>query len=250
MFKQFVKNVVLTIVKDYIEPKIEQPPEGYSPLEEIRKGLYSWIQVPFNNVNVWCQLRCLGWPEKKIRGAVTLIDIAKNHEHNDKDSFNKLMEIKDIQEDICRGVFNRPKFDDIEKMILGEDNVIRPLKEELKKLEEKDLSSLSDKEKTEIINRINKLRVEVAYLLPENTMAFCTSWGFGIDVSDIKKINEQALLDAAILASRWAGKLPTDFLTGHFLKEDMSDLNTRATQLYDDYMHVKQREYELTHKRK
>src|SRR5574344_2853504 len=86
MFKQLVKNVVLNIVKDYIEPKSTTAPDGYNPLDKIRDGLFHWVCVPFNGTYIWCQLRCLNATQLDACGAVTLINIVKEHEKEHKAS--------------------------------------------------------------------------------------------------------------------------------------------------------------------
>jgi len=252
MFKQLVKNVVLNIVKDYIEPKVESPHDGYNPLNKIRDGLLHWVAVPFNGTYVWCQLRCLNATQLNTCGAVTLINIVKEHEKEHKPSsndFDKFIEIRNIQENICREVFNNPTFADIEKLILGEDNIQKSKKEELDKIKKTDLTSLTDEQKKEINSRIDKLELELGFILPEDTMSFCTSWGLGIDVSDIKKLSEEQLRDAAILATRGHDN-PTDHISGQYTDRDKEDINMRAWSLYEDYMHVKQREYEILHNRR
>jgi len=35
-----------------------EPPEGYNPLGKIRGRLFHWVAVPFNGVDVYCELRC------------------------------------------------------------------------------------------------------------------------------------------------------------------------------------------------
>ena len=252
MFKQFVKNVVLNIVKDYIEPKSTAAPDGYNPLDKIRGGLFHWVCVPFNGTYIWCQLRCLNATQLDACGAVTLINIVKEHEKEHKatsEDFDKFIEIRNIQEKICREVFNNPTFEEIEKIVIGEDNVLKSKKEQLNKIKKTDLSGMTEEQKKEINSRIDKLELELGFLLPEDTMAFCTSWGLGIDISDIKKLTEEQLRDAAILATRGHDN-PTDHISGRYTDRDREDINKRAWSLYEDYMHVKQREYELTHKRK
>ena len=252
MFKQLVKNVVLNIVKDYIEPKVESPQDGYNPLNKIRDGLLHWVAVPFNGTYVWCQLRCLNATQMNECGAVTLIDVVKDHEKEHKPSsrdFDKFIEIRNIQESLCREVFNNPTFAEIEKLILGEDNVLKSKKEELEKIKKTDLSGLTDEQKKEINSRIDKLELELGFLLPEDTMSFCTAWGLGIDVSDIKKLSEEQLRDAAILATRGHDN-PTDHISGQYTDRDKEDINMRAWSIYEDYMHVKQREYEILHNRR
>jgi hypothetical protein len=252
MFKQLVKNVVLNIVKDYIEPKAESPQDGYNPLNKIRDGLLHWVEVPFNGTYVWCQLRCLNATQMNECGAVTLIDIVKEHEKEHKPSsndFDKFIEIRNIQENLCREIFNNPTFNEIEELILGEDNVLQSKKEELEKIKKTDLSGLTDEQKKDINSRIDKLELELGFILPEDTMSFCTSWGLGIDVSDIKKLSEEQLRDAAILATRGHDN-PTDHISGQYTDRDKEDINMRAWSVYEDYMHVKQREYEILHNRR
>lgn len=225
------------------EPK---PPEGYLPLEVIRGGLFHWIFVPFNGTKIWCQLRCLNATQLNACGAVTLVEVMKNKD--EKLDMDKVIDIRNIQEKIVRETLNNPTFEQIETMIFAEDNVMAKHKKELDEIEKIDKSSLTPEQKKETAEHIERLRLYTGFVLPEDTFAFLTSWGLGLDVSDIKKLTEDQLLEAAILATR-GNDNPHDHITGSFTDRDISDIDKCAWAIHGDFMHRKQIEHDAFNKR-
>ena len=227
------------------EPK---PPEGYLPLEVIRGGMFHWVLVPFNGSQIWCQLRCLNATQLNACGAVTLIEAIKNKD--EKMDMNKVIDIRNIQEKIVRDTLNNPTFEQLETMIFKEDNVMAKYKKELDEIEKTDKSTLTPEQKKEVEGHIERLRLYTGFVLPEDTFAFLTSWGLGLDVSDIKKINEDQLLEAAILATR-GNDNPSDHINGFSLTDrDREDINKCSWAIHGDFMHRKQIERDAFNKQR
>jgi hypothetical protein len=219
-------------------PPLRTPPAGYNTLEVIRGALFHWIPVPFNGVPVWMELRTLNASQLDACGAMTLIDLAKGDSVADK---KQIIDIRNKQESVIRAVCNRPTFDDIINAITGFDFVAREQKAKIDELKKLDLSGLSSIEKEDIAASIFNLELALAFIIPEDTMGFLTSWSLGVDVSDIKKLTREQLLDAAILATNGHDN-PSDHLSGVFTDRDKEDINKTAWGVYNEYQADKQTE--------
>ena len=84
---------------------------GYNPLEKIRGGLFWWIAVPFNGIDVWCQLRCPNATQIEQCGDVTNIVIEKYKDLKEGEQpayeYEEIIQIRNHQEELCKIVFNK-----------------------------------------------------------------------------------------------------------------------------------------------
>ena len=242
MFNKKIKEAVRREIDARLSkiPKPIRPPHGYNPLEVIRGGLFHWIQVPFNGVPVWCELRCLNATELEACGGLTLISVLKS-EKSDKKESDKLIEIRNLQEAICKQVLNVPKYDDILKDVLKNDNVISDLRKKLDELKNSSLDGLDSKQKRQVELEIYNLELKMAFVLPNDTYNFLTNWALGGDVSDITKITREMFLAAAIKAKNFGG-LPHDHISGIYTDRDKTDIDETALAIYTEYLKDKQTE--------
>jgi hypothetical protein len=207
-------------------------PSGYNPLEVLRGAMFTWVQVPFAGVKVWCELRTLNATQMEACGSFSLIEL--NDEKEEKTPRSALIAMRNSQERLAREVLVRPSFEEIETMLLGADLVSVRKRAELEEIKKADLSSCTAAEKAEIERDIDRLELSLAFILPEDTMGFLTSWALGVDVSDIKKLNHAALLDAAILAVNGHND-PHDHISGTFTDRDPKDIDKTAWFVYNEH---------------
>jgi len=232
LFKRTIEKAVnQEIERRLSEIPNNRPPSGYNPIEHIRGGLFHWVLVPFNNQGVWCQLRCLNATELEACGSVTLISLSKD---TTRPAMEKLIAMRNIQEELCKQAMNNPTFDEVVKLVEKDDNVYSRTKKQLDEIEKIDISGLTTVQKKEIEERILRLRYKTAYILPEDAFGFITSWALGGDVSDIKKITRDQLLTAAILAERNKNS-PSDNIKGFFTDRDKADIDKTSWTVYNEY---------------
>ena len=98
-----------------------QPPEGYNPLSKIRGRLFHWIAVPFNGVDVFCQLRCPNATQIQQCGDISTVDVSDDKKEY---SHDEIVTMRNYQEALCRVVLNKPTFEEIDVLINGNDCVI------------------------------------------------------------------------------------------------------------------------------
>lgn len=214
-----------------IDIKKNKPPHGYNPIEEIRGALYHWICVPFKKTPVWCLLKCLSYMELQLCGDISCLYIKKEKR---KLSIDEIINIKNIQEAVCKLAFVNPTYDQIIKMVTGIEYSISEKQEELKKINEQ-IKLLKGKERTEAQKRILQIEYQIGFLLPDDTMSFVTAWSLGADITDIKKVSRDILLNAAIMA-KYYGKFPSDCIDGVFTDFQKQDINRTGMILYQQHL--------------
>lgn len=200
--------------------------------------MFHWVCVPFNGSPVWCKLRCLNATQLEASGGVTLIE---TNQADGNKSFQMLIEMRNTQEKIIRDIMVCPTFDEVVSLVSEEDFCAKRIREQIEEIKAIDRKGMTTKEKADLEARLYNLELSVAFILPEDTMGYLTSWALGADVSDIKKLSEEQLLDAAFLAAKGQDN-PHEHLTGIFTDRDKNDIDKRAWILHHDFMERKKRE--------
>ena len=211
---------------------------GYNPLEKIRGGLYHWVAVPFNGTDIFCELRCPNATQIEACGDISNItqELEKNKDF--KLSYDDMIKIRNYQEELCKIVFNRPRFDEIGKLVGLNDFVISQWKKELEELQkqfEEKKHLLTEVEKKEISIKIKTLDLQLGFILPTDTMAFVTWWAMGNDVTQIKKITKESFLRAACLA-KLHRKAPTDYISGVFTDYNKIEIDNYAIGVLEQFL--------------
>jgi len=210
---------------------------NYRPIEAIRKGLFQWVSVPFNGVDVWCNLRCPNATQLDQCGNISNIQVADEAGKPYTLSHDDIIKVRNYQEKICQLVFNVPTFDEIGGLIDENDFVIANKRKELLAIEEvfnANKDSMSETEKATISAQIKTLDLELGFILPDDTMAFVTSWAMGNDIGDVKKLTREQLLRAASLAKA-GNNAPTDYLSGVFTDFNKNEINVYAWTILDEH---------------
>jgi hypothetical protein len=213
-------------------------PQGYNPLEIIRGAMFHLVPVPFNGTPVWCELRCLNASQILALGNYSNID---HKDSSVKSSRQQIIELRNYQEQLVRAVMNKPLFNEIASLTGENDFVMKDKRTELDKLKElvkQQGESWPKKQQIEVKQQIDDLELFLGFILPEDTFGFVSSWANGNDISDIKKMTDDQLLEAAILAENGKDN-PHDHIRGVFTDHNMRDIDIRAWAVYDDYRNKK-----------
>ena len=242
-----MQDWVTKIVNDVLEKRTitntaTAMPIGYNPLEYIRSALFHWIAVPFNGVERWCQLRCPNALQIELCGDITNITLEKQkilkEGESPQFSLEEKIQVRNFQEELCKITFNIPTYNKIASLVGLDDFIISEKKNELEQLKikfEAHKAEMTETDKVDLGELIQKLEVQIGYILPDDTMAFITNWAMGNDISDIKKITKEKFLRAASLA-KLHGKAPSDYLSGVFTDFNKHEIDTYAAMVLDEHM--------------
>jgi len=79
-------------------------------------------------------------------------------------------------------------------------------------------------------------------------MSFITAWALGVEITDIKKVSRELLLEAALMAKHY-GNNTSDHISGVFTDFQKEDINRHGLFLYNEFMANKRREQQLQKKK-
>jgi len=233
--RALIESVLAEKTQGGVKPAL---PQGYNPLEIIRGALFHIIPVPFNGTPVWCELRCLNASQILALGNYSNID---RKESGGKTTRQQITDVRNYQEKLVRAVMNKPRFDEIVSLVSENDFVMKDKRselEELKELVKQHGESWPKKKQMDIKQQMDDLELFMGFILPEDAFGFLSSWANGNDISDIKKLTDDILLEAAILAENGRDN-PHDHIRGVFTDHNMRDIDIRAWAVYDDYLNKK-----------
>ena len=218
------------------------PPVGYNPISEIRNAMFMWVPVPFFNNPIWCKLKCLNMIEIKACGNLSCLYFDDKKKKKEK-TIEEIMEIKQVQENLVKESLVYPVYDEIIKMITGENFIISQKEKIIKELK----IDLEKEPNKELSKEIEKLEYSIKFLLPDDACAFITSWALGIDKTNILKISKKMLFHAAIKAVNGHSN-PADHISGIFTDFHKDDINNYAWIIYNEYQEQKRQEKEARKK--
>jgi hypothetical protein len=159
-------------------------------------------------------------------------------------SREEIIAVRNYQEALCEGVLTIPTFDEIAALIGREDFVISKKKKELAEIRariEAGKAALSRPQIESLETEADNIELFIGFILPADAMIFLTKWAMGNDVSDIKKLTKERLLEAAFLA-RAGNDNPSDHLSGIFTDHNKADINRTAWGLYLEYEKIRDME--------
>lgn len=203
-------------------------------LKKIKDSQYALIFAPFHGEPVPVLVREL--TQAQVMACGTFSAIETFQDKIDKQSLvsgkslGAVLDYAEKQHEICRRALVNPTYDQIIEEIT--DSSIEEARVELKELKASLRETPKGPERTELEDEIDRRIVLTDFILPEDFTATIVAYSLGIDKSDIKEISEEALLQAAILATRGHNN-PADHLTGRFSEWMKDDINARAWMIYD-----------------
>jgi hypothetical protein len=204
-------------------------PKTYSALPEMRRGMFQYVYVPFGEAHVWMELRSLNATQIRECGDISLIETLPK---KGKPTRDEALELRNTVENLAKAVMNSPTYAEFERMVLGGDNVIKERRAALAALEKR-VAGSPELEKR-FRGEIESLRVFLGYLLPENAMQFLAEYALGLDISDVKKLTADKLLEAAAWAKRHTGK-PHEYFEGAILTDrDRNEIDNASAALYHE----------------
>jgi hypothetical protein len=204
-------------------------PKTYAALPEIRRGMYQYVYVPFGEAHVWMELRSLNATQIQECGSISLIETLSK---KSRLSRNETLELRNTIENLAKAVMNSPTWAEFEALVCGHDNVIRERRAELAALKER--VAADPGLERQFRGEIESLEVFLGYLLPENTMQFLAHYALGLDISDVKKLTADRILEAAVWAKRHNGK-PHEYFEGAVLSDhDRIEIDNAAVVVYHE----------------
>jgi hypothetical protein len=133
---------------------------------------------------------------------------------------------------IARAALVHPTYAEIISVFGGDAKAIEA-KKQIDALKEKLAAAPGGRERERLEEKIEALRIWYDLILPEDFLSFVVGYALGVDKSDIKKVSEEMLVNAAALAQLGHDN-PADHIGGAFTDFMREDINCRAWILLDE----------------
>lgn len=204
----------------------------YPVQKQIEMIAFPVIMAPLHGAMIPVQVRELTSAQIKACGSFSLIEtIDDKLRAQGRFSKREIVEYSETQRNIVKAALVVPTFDELMNGLQA--------KIKLTELEAQyaEISALLREcprgpKRMQLQEELDGLRIWMDLILPSDFMAFIVSYALGVDKSDIKKVTEDMLLEAAYLAERGHDN-PCDHLPGRFTEFMRDDINVRAWYVFD-----------------
>ena len=193
------------------------------------------VCLPWNGAEAWFKICMLNATQMQSCGNFSLLNFPK--EDADKLSEDEILEevrdIKNTQENIFKLCLSSPTFDDIIEMYKATD-VWKRIKK--KEAEIKDLVAQlpNGAEKDEFQRELDRYEIFQGFIFPDDFSDKLTTIMYQKHNSDILRVSENMLLQAAFLAERGHDN-PHDHISGLFTEFHKQDMDKHAWYLLSEY---------------
>ena len=184
--------------------------------------------APFCGVMIPIRLRELTQAQIMSCGEFSLISTFEDKIRAGVSNFTprEIIAYSERHYNILRESLISPTFDEL-IAACSKDFKTEEYKKQLAELEEKLGCLESGKERDSMIDEIHRLEVWCNFILPDDFVAYVVGYALGVSKSDIKKVTQKMLIDAAILAEKGHDN-PCDHISGNFSDFNKDDINRRA----------------------
>jgi hypothetical protein len=197
-------------------------------IEKLEIAQYPLVYTTWNGNQAFVKCRMLTPIQIQSCGDFSLIKTEQDKLNNDRKlTTQELTEYACIMHKIVEASLVSPTYEQI--MSMAQANTLwEKSKKELDELTELCKSiPLNDNRRKRAEDEISKKRIWVDLILPEDFMSYIFCYALNLNKSDIAKVGEKILIDAAILADRW-GKTPSYYVKGMFTEFNTIDIDRRA----------------------
>jgi hypothetical protein len=226
-----------------METFVEQNFNKDKALDFMSRASYPIIAAPWFDTPIMIKVRNLDYVKIRSCGNFSLIDLdpEKTEKQIEKMPFESLIKILNYQEAITKLALVSPTFKEIENMIKARDPEFFTDTENRIKVVEKKIESLpAGEEKKKLQEELSLYKLRLAYVLPQEFMAFITDFVTGNGRTDIKKITREMLLEAQSLSIQYGGP-PSQYLEGEFTEYNKRDIDRQAGIVYQEFLEDQKR---------
>lgn len=187
------------------------------------------VKAPFADGEIIVKLNRLTYVQIRSCGDFSLIESNQNKLRKKKLKVKDLIDVTRLQHAIAREALVSPSYDELiaecvpEGLIARHEAVIAECREQLNGIK-------PGPRQVELLEEIDKRELWTKWPLPNNFLAFVFDFAVSNDTSDIKKVFDDLLLEAAISAEKGHDN-PVDHIEGNFTGFNREDINRRARYL-------------------
>lgn len=200
-------------------------------LEAAEAAKYPILMAPFYESEIPVMVRELSHIDCAAIGDFSLIENFHESIRNSKMSVRKMREYILLQHKIVEASLVKPTYKDLLSAVTKYEN-IEVIKERIKELDEKINSLKPGPARSELEDELAVFDIKINMPFPPEFTAFIEGYALGYNKTDIKKLTEDILRNAAVMAEL-GGDNPADHIGGRFErwpgdKLFVEDINRRA----------------------
>lgn len=193
------------------------------------------VCLPWNGAEAWFKICMLNATQMQSCGNFSLLNFPKEDAEklSEDEILEEVRDIKNTQENIFKLCLSSPTFDDIVEMYKATD-VWKRIKK--KEAEIKDLVAQLPEgtEKDEFQRELDRYEIFQGFIFPDDFSDKLTTIMYQKHNSDILRVSENMLLQAAFLAERGHDN-PHDHISGLFTEFHKQDIDKHAWYLLGEY---------------
>ncbi len=201
-------------------------------LDKLLDSRFEEMRPIIPETTIWVKIRYPRGADLIVGEAKTLTQLVFSEPKEDRTD-DEIIALMNSFESICRITLENPTFEELEQAIFGEDHAISRARSRIRDLREmlkKSIGIEADKIREEL--RFCELRV--AFLLPQNFMAAVTYTALGADITDIRKVSRENLLEAYQKFKIFGGS-PKQYIMGIFTDKQGDDIEKAALVIGEEW---------------
>jgi hypothetical protein len=204
--------------------------ETITDIDRLEAAQYPLIAVNYHGSPALVKCRLLTSTQIQACGEFSLIQTEQDRINQIKKLTNKeIIEYANTMHNIVKESLVQPTYGQIMDMVQANELCINT-KKKLEELRLKCQGLPFDLQRKQLEDEIDKKRIWVDLILPEDFLSGIFCYALDLNRSDIKRITEEMLLNAAVLAEKWH-KAPHEYITGMFTDFNKMDIDKRAFML-------------------
>jgi hypothetical protein len=202
-------------------------------IEQIETAENHLLSVPWKGSPCMVMVRELSDIQIQTIGSLSLIetDEYKWSKAQVKTTWAERLSYADKMVAICKAALVSPSYDEIFATI-GKNAFNAEVKAQIEHANKLLNTMVPGPARQELENIRDSLRCAWDFILPDDFMAGIVEYSLGIRKSDIKKVTEDMLYSAAVLADRGHGA-PHEYIHGVFSVFNVRDIDAQAWIIYD-----------------
>jgi hypothetical protein len=211
--------------------------DAQSASSDIEAAEYSLVSVPWKGSPCMVKVRELSDIQIASLGGFSLIETDEfkwSRAPQKKIAWSELLDYANQNVKICKAALVSPTYDKI-FAIVGRGEFFIDVKRQVEgiNVQLEEMPEGPARQELEAIR--DSLIMAWDIILPDDFMTGVIAHTLGIHKTDIKKVTEEMLLNAAVLAER-GHKAPHEYIHGAFTDFNLRDIDTQAWILYERHM--------------
>lgn len=210
-------------------------PSTFTTCDRAEAAAFPILFIPFHGKKIAVKIRQLTHAQLRACGEFSLIPDFHNKLNAKRLKMRDLVQYAEIQHNIVKAALVMPTYDQLIDH-LGKTPGLQDRKKELNELKKKLEYAPRGHQRAVLEEEIESMRIWIDLILPDDFIGFIVAEETGVNKSEIQKLTEDMLLDAAILAEK-GYKRPSEIIAvdGFWTPFMLADIDKRAWMVLAEF---------------